>query len=183
MPITCYNNANGELTLNITGGEPPYYLRIVPPPMSPYPAVITMPGIYQLTGLTEATYSIFIRDDRACEVPYQDITLSQPGFLTILKPVGGAEFFMYRPYEIQYRYEGGQRDQLVDVDLHGPSGLRYSLARLQSATAFNGTVQITIPHHIIPGKYRLRVGNTLCINEFSGQYVVHASRETLQNKN
>jgi hypothetical protein len=182
-PITCYNNKDGKVTLELSGGEPPYYVTITPTPTVYNPSVYNTSGSYELAGLTDATYSILVRDARASTIPYRDITLSQPGFLTIIKPVYKDQYYMYRPYEILYTYQGGARDQLVDIDLYGPRGLVYNLATAQSAGGHNNTAQIHIPHHIIPGRYHIRVGNTLCINQVSGDFVIHASHEAQQATN
>ena len=183
QPITCFNDKDGTVQLNITGGWAPYYLNITPTPTKPDPSFFSSPGIYNLTGLDQGTYYLDIHDFLGCTYPTQAITLDQPGFLTIIEPKYTEQKFMYKPYEIRYTYQGGGRDQLVNLILNGPYNLKYTLVSLQSTKTYNNVSQITIPHHIIPGHYTLYVGNNVCINEYSGEYVIHASQEALQRTN
>ncbi len=80
--ITCFNESNGSITINVAGGTPPYLFS-----RSPNLALVS--PINTFTNLSAGNYDIFIQDANGCFM-IENITLSQPdelfGFITNIQP-------------------------------------------------------------------------------------------------
>ncbi len=79
--VSCYNGENGAITLQPTGGVPPYVFSI--DNRQTYTALASIEN-NNIEQLRAGAYSVWLRDSNGCElnVP-QNITLTQPDEITI----------------------------------------------------------------------------------------------------
>ena len=138
---------------------------------------LTDPSSVVISDLSAQSFDIVVEDNRGCVKRIDDFSLDQPGRLELIAPKKRDNWFMYQEQHIQWVYNGGGRDDFVDVWLRGgQNNLNGFLKRLQTfVSARRGSIRgfNFLPHHMVPGKYEIVVNGT-CVDEYSGEFYLMA---------
>ncbi|MNY48354.1 hypothetical protein D3C86_1836840 [compost metagenome] len=63
--VSCTGGSDGEITLTVSGGKPPYQFTINDG-ANYFPAVPTNTPIYSFSNLLKGTYNVIVRDSNGC---------------------------------------------------------------------------------------------------------------------
>jgi hypothetical protein len=176
--LACQGDQNAQLNVTINGGRPPYTLLINPKTSTGQNAVsIATNGTFTITGLAAVRYKISIVDSLKCSQQVADIKIDQPGRLVLTHPKKDDVWYMYHTYRIEWTYTGGLRDVSVLVTLERDTGQKIVIQPLYSARRGVISGLDFVPHHLVPGKYKVTVVNLHnCVNEDSNYFEIRALR-------
>jgi hypothetical protein len=134
-------------------------------------------GTFTITGLAAVRYKISIVDSLKCSQQVADIKIDQPGRLVLTHPKKDDVWYMYHTYRIEWTYTGGLRDVSVLVTLERDTGQKIVIQPLYSARRGVISGLDFVPHHLVPGKYKVTVVNLHnCVNEDSNYFEIRALR-------
>ena len=75
LNVSCKNGNNGSITVNATGGNPPYQYSM--------DAGVNYQASTIFSGLLAATYSIVVKDNSGCQTSTSTLTITEPNLLSV----------------------------------------------------------------------------------------------------
>ena len=135
---TCYNN-DGELTINIVGGTPPYYYNL----LNTNQQAVSFGTSYQFTGLAAGQYTVTVTDASFCYTT-NSYNLISSGNFVVMGITTTPTVCQGNVGTMNITAIGG--NPLYSIDISGPINASYSTATMPySITSLpSGTYTVTI---------------------------------------
>jgi hypothetical protein len=171
--VTCFNAANGAITIMAAGGTSPYHYAL-------------NGGVYQsdttFSGLAPNTYEVSIRDANGCFINSNSVTITQPAALTAPVITVTAQVVCFNgstgiinvstaatggtsPYE--YSLNGGTYQSSTHFDSLPANTYTVSVRDTNGCTAAGNSVAVTQPASaLVPGSET--INNVTCFGAANG---------------
>ena len=178
--VSCYGGTNGSITLQASGGMPPYQYAVN--------GGDYLPHDNYFTGLVSGIYKIVVKDSKGCTAAFPEITLSQPSQMQlILKSQTGVSCKGNNDGQVTLQASGGAGTYQYAIDDPHATGNNGTftgitpgshLVSVIDSQGCSASLQITIAEPATLALVFKGKNDVVCFGSNEGQIAINASGGT-----